>query len=225
MNIGLLLEQIEPYLNKGVNACCFRGQSQQWPILPKAYRPPFSGTDNKFVSLADSRLRQWKSEALLYLREMNAVPDSDWNWLAVAQHFGVATKVADWTSNPLVALFFAVFNDVGCDGELIIWSFDSSSYNPPPIAPSEVCSVILFRPEPTFARLRFQQGMLSYHPTPESEIPSEQLVRISIPSASKLHLQNQLYRCGIDHETIFSSLDHLAEKINWISKNFMIKDQ
>jgi hypothetical protein len=223
MNLGSLLEQIDPYLKKGVNRCCFRGQAQQWPILPKEYRHQFAGSANEFVWLADSRLSQWEAESLTYLHEIDAVPKSPWDLLAVAQHFGLATRAADWTSNPLVALFFAVSSHEESDGELIIWSFESSSYNNKSLPPAEVKSVVLFRPAPTFARLRFQQGLLSYHPVPESTIPDEQLFRILIPAADKIPLQNQLHRFGVDHETIFVSPDHLAEKINWISTNSMRK--
>jgi hypothetical protein len=223
MNLGSLLEQIDPYLKKGVNRCCFRGQAKQWPLLPNAYRQPFAGSANEFVWLADSRIHQWEAESLPYLREIDAVPKTPWDLLAVAQHFGLATRAADWSSNSLVALFFAVFNHEESDGEMIIWSFYPGSYNNISLPPAEVKSVVLFRPAPTFTRLRFQQGLLSDHSAPESIIPDEQLVRITIPASYKIPLQNQLHRCGVDHETIFASPDHLAEKINWISTSSMRK--
>ncbi len=56
-----------------------------------------------------------------YARQDAVQGDSVWNWLAVAQHHGVPTRLLDWSYSPYVALHFATeeLDRYDCDG--VIW--------------------------------------------------------------------------------------------------------
>lgn len=110
------------YLNKpifGHGTILFRGQSdREWKLLPsiadvgrnKRQRDPLYRKSNEAntdsLLLAEERMfRQLKRRSHPFL---NIRPDSDWDWLALAQHYGIPTRLLDWSINALAALWFTV---------------------------------------------------------------------------------------------------------------------
>ncbi|HEX2954735.1 MAG TPA: FRG domain-containing protein [Bacillota bacterium] len=86
----------------------FRGQVRTtFPLLPSIGRP-----DTINPTMEDAYLSKFESLVIPYVQQLPAFPlpggvPTYWSWLVMMQHYGVPTRLLDWSRYALAALWFA----------------------------------------------------------------------------------------------------------------------
>jgi hypothetical protein len=199
------------------NAFLYRGQSDsRWELSPKIDRPTF-----KHYRYIKSITRQSQEVSLLSefmhlaRSRLSITPENTWEWLALAQHHGLATRLLDWSANPLAAIFFAV-SDESVKTESVVWEYRHtgvlSDLSADPFAIKEFVTI---SPTHISARITAQGGCFSVHPTPDI-LPVGNLEMFLIPQQSRDSIRMQLAGLGVTRATLFPDLDGIASYSNWM---------
>lgn len=68
--------------------------------------------------------------------------------MAIAKHHGLATTLLDWSSNILIAAFFACCDNFGSDAKINAYFPTQYIYLDEEISPVEVKRVVAYQPKP-----------------------------------------------------------------------------
>jgi len=212
----------------------WRGQSKsEWPLMPSVYRKNRNQVYEKnitagFISKAPAR----------YAKDCPSLADAA-SWLILMQHYGLPTRLLDWTESPLVALFFAVLEHDCVPGALwVLYPYRLNEDSIDSIGRGEIPNPRIDRMQPIFKRsyasvtedtsktvavmaphedLRVltQQSAFTVHGSRaalnELRSKDEFLLKIEIPAEQKLRFRTYLRNVGINISSLFPDLEHLAK--------------
>lgn len=173
-------------------------------------------------NIADAtKTKQFEHEAMWLFQTharpfLTHVPSNDWEWLALAQHHGLPTRLLDWTRNPLVALYFACTGANDTDAALYSLPAPSLLNTQQEPDPFKVEVVRLVLPPHVTNRLTAQSGLFTIHPEPNQPLNNPGMVVTVIAAKMKGEFLESLFSYGIHQGTLFPELDGLCANIKWL---------
>jgi hypothetical protein len=213
----------------------WRGHADaSWLVKPEIFRKPVregveSGLLHSFVTRGASRTANAPA------------PDDSLGWLHLAQHYGLPTRLLDWSAIALTALYFVVRDEseFGVDGAL--WALSAGYLNAqvldysriviPRAAQVKEIAAAAFqdRPVPDLKpviaisaqendiRMLVQNAAFTIHDSPDDlqqfASPKPILLKFIVPAASKSNLKRWLRAFGASEATLFPDLAALADEL------------
>lgn len=202
----------------------YRGQNQDKTLLPKIARYDLPDVERIEREMLDDFQRR-----SIHLIDYH--PGNSWDWLALAQHHGMATRLLDWTENPLIALWFSMSpqTDTSVTEYSVVWGFNvprediiNSTEDRDPF--SGVGNKV-FKPNHITKRISAQFGWFTIHKSNPARkfVPFEhnpdyrdRLFKIKIQSKCFGECKRRLHNFGINSASMYPDIDGLAKHVEWI---------
>lgn len=204
----------------------FRGQKAKYQLLPSLLR---------YKEKDKNKLEQLEKLSLVELKRaspplVDIIPDDDFDWVVLAQHFGLPTRLLDWTYNPLAALWFAVSefkNRRGNDqDEGSVWIFNPTleDYRKQQNITDTIVDIqenIVYRPRNLTSRVSNQSSVFTLH-----ILDREKHLEIDPNFKGKFYwhkikigceeaILEELHYLNVNEATIFPDLGGLCNHLKW----------
>jgi len=212
-------------LPRHTHVILYRGQREAHDLLPSLFR--------KFRTRVD-HVHRVEAKMLTRLKaripgRTSGRPRDDWDWLSFGQHYSLATRLLDWTEDPLVALFFAVETSPPASPTVYVYhATESQIVNDAArkSSPADIMKTRIMRPSVHSVRVALQKGWHTVHrlhprksggkrmiPLAEMEWHEGRLSSVNIDPPQAGSIRSELKRLGVYHATVYGDFEKICSSI------------
>jgi hypothetical protein len=196
----------------------YRGQGQSnWKLMPRIgrvfhFRASIDKGDNPERVFAEEVvvLEDFKRRAIPFIQKL---PEDNWQWLAMAQHHGLPTRLLDWTDNPLAAAFFAAYEQYQGDSAIYVLDRKGIEIARKSESPFSLTETKIFEPVHLTPSITAQAGLFTVHHKPEKEYENDHLERWVLRSSCLIALASKVESFGVNYQSLFPGLDGLTKHL------------
>ncbi len=219
----------------------FRGQSyDQWPLSPRVFREDFVFAAHKAFDLYRGYEQTAFNQFIVKTKHLMKQQLSTSELYFLAQHHGLPTRLLDWTTNPLVALYFSVteIKEKEKDGALYAFfprknemndvvymqkesnridDYLSGILSIPPKIKVEPDYPFKIIPSNSPGRILSQSSRFTLHSKnceTLDKLINDEIIKLIIPSNKKELIRKELSLLNINKSTIFLDIDSVVSDIN-----------
>lgn len=225
----------------------YRGHAcDTWGLVPSVFREHSPEAEQTMI--ADFMLgAPSRYEGCPNALDVSGAPGDAGRWICLMQHFGLPTRLLDWSRSPLVAAFFALEEVDAGDKDAAIWILDAVGLNQNfygeaailmfhnpfatqilrpafGLAAQECDQVAAVNGPIVDVKMTLQQARYTIHGDGralESRIEEigSILKKLIIPQASRASFVNDLWAVGVHRDSIFPDLGSFARALSDTYKN------
>ena len=213
----------------------WRGHSRtSWKLHPSVYHKGLAKNESNMAV-------QFRNQARVRHRDVPDINDGI-SWLFLMQHYGLPTRLLDWTDSPLIAFHFSVKDDTAEDEDGVVYGLMPTELNHAQIGKRGILgtgnpevrkvfdnvwktsrgkvdapNILAINTQHVDIRQMVQASQFTIHGSDtsvtESPDADKYLISITVPKVMKKSFRQVLNLLHMNDSYLFPDLEHLARQI------------